>query len=330
MTEEEKKLQEETQTTQQEQPAWESSADEMRKRADELRTYANSPVSVDTSGQRDYVQEFLDSRLAKSQETDQQKTARETQERKARRLAALSDGLVALSNVMGAMGGATPVTQTSLSEAHKKAVDEAMARRKALAKEYETARQNAMTLAMKQNEANIKRRQAEEKARRDAAKQADTLMVNAATLERLGGNADRNYDLSVDKFGETKRHNNATETDADVRNSISSSRESRLTANGSGGKNQADWDEYAKWKELYPQEVEKIRSDNAQIDILGRPTKSVTTNIVRLTNAAMRRKYGAQSKGTTSSSSGQQKKTDLRRNARQGGGNTSGKKKSAI
>lgn len=291
MTEEEKKKQEAQAAQQQdEQPAaWKTGADEMRKRAGELRDYANSPVSVDTQGQRDYLQEFLDSSVAKrQQQSDADAPAREKRERKARRLAALSDGLVALSNVMGAMGGATPVTQTSMSEAHKKAVDEAVARRKALAKEYETARQNAMTLAQKQNEANIKRRQAEEKARRDAGKQADTLMMNAATLEQRGGNADRNYGLSTDKFVEVKRHNQATEADADERNSISAGK------GGSGGKKDDEiWNEFAAWENSpYGDEV-KAKLEQNGVTKYDHSNRSINVAVVKRINAEERRLHGA-------------------------------------
>lgn len=198
-----------------EKPAWQASADAMRERAGELRRYAGSPVETDTSGRRDYWREFLDSRIARRQETDEQRERREKGERANRRIAALADGLVALSNVAGAMGGATPVAQTAastMSAAHKKAVDEALKRRKELAAQYEVARKNAATLALKRDEANAKRHAAGVKSRWEAAKQADSLLSKAATLERLGSNAenaqanaDRNYGLANERVRLSKQ-----------------------------------------------------------------------------------------------------------------------------
>jgi len=267
-------------------PAWQTFAESMRTRAQELRDYSNSPVNTDTSGRRDYYHEFVNSRLAKAQETPEQQQAREKREKTTRRLAALADGLVALSNVAGAMGGATPVTPTtSMSAAHKKAVDAAAAKRKELAEKYDVARKHAATLALKQDAENYKRWLQGVESRRKAGVQADNLLGKAATLELQGAKADRSNEMSERRQEETERHNRASEGQGAERINISKSK--------SSGNQQADFDEYALWKEAHPEEVEQIRSDNAQIDILGNPTKAVTNTIVKLTNASMRRKYGS-------------------------------------
>lgn len=218
------------------------------------------------------------------------------------KVAALTDGIVAISNVIGASQGATPITQTPLSAAHKAAVDEAVKRRKDLADRYEVARKNALTLAQKQEAQNEKLKEAERAKRRAAMKQADDLEVKAGAMEVQGAVGDRKYGLDEIKTQEGVRHNKATEANAATRNGIASSRETRLAGNGGGGsgsgggKSNALWDEYAAWRDAYPDEVEEIRSDNAQIDIFGDPQKGVSETTAKQINARMRRKYGTPKK----------------------------------
>jgi len=287
-----------------ETPAWKTAAEGMRKRAAERRQYAQSPVDEDTSGQRDYMHEFINSRIAKSQETDEQRMAREKRERTARRLTALSDGLVALSNVTGAMFGATPVKQTSLSAAHKKAVQEAAERRRQNARQYEVARQNAQTLAYKQDAANAKRRADELERRRKAGDKADDLETKAAQLELQGSKADRSAKLAEDKAEAARQHQKETERQGRQRIALSQERNDISRSKGGGrsggGSAQADFDEYARWEKEHPKEVEDIRENNAQINpYTKQPEKGVSTTTVKLVNAKMRQKYGSPGQKTT-------------------------------
>ena len=131
-TEEEKKKQ---------QPdAVEQAIRSMEERAGELRNYAASPVKTDTSGQPNWMAEVERVRREYT-ETPEQKAARERRESTNRRIAALTDGIVALSNVAGAMGGATPIKPaSSLSSAHRAAVERAAKHRRENARLYDTAR----------------------------------------------------------------------------------------------------------------------------------------------------------------------------------------------
>lgn len=155
-----------------------------REQADNYRKFAQSPIVVDKSGQRDYVQEFINSR-AYHPETPEEKAAREKREKSNRSLAALTDGLVALSNVAGAMAGATPAKQTSMSAAVNKAAKEAAERRRLNARQYEIARQYYSALQQKQDAANAKEAAEQRKLRDNAAKQADKLEMDASKKSRI-------------------------------------------------------------------------------------------------------------------------------------------------
>ena len=149
-----------------------------------------------------------------------------------RRIAAISDGLVALSNVAGAMGGATPIKPTSsLSSAHRAAVERAAQRRRENAARYETARRYLSGLQQQQDKDNADRYNDEVKARLDAGKQADTLQGTAARLRQTKANADRDYDFQKEKFEEQKEHNRKTLALQAERNAIS-----RSKGNGGSGK----------------------------------------------------------------------------------------------
>lgn len=169
-----------------------------REQASNYRKFAQSPIVVDKSGQRDYVQEFINSR-AYHPETPEEKDAREKREKSNRSLAALTDGLVALSNVAGAMAGATPAKQTSMSSAVNKAAKEAAERRRLNARQYEIARQYYSELQQKQDAANAKDAAEQRKLRDNAAKQADKLEMDASKKEQDLYKNDRNYDLAKER-----------------------------------------------------------------------------------------------------------------------------------
>mgnify|MGYP006886387093 CR=1 FL=1 len=169
-----------------------------REQANNYRKFAQSPVIVDKSGQRDYLQEFINSR-ADRPETPEEKAAREKREKSNRSLAALTDGLVALSNVAGAMAGATPAKPTSMSAVVNKAAKEAAERRRLNARQYEIARQYYSALQQKQDAANAKEAAEQRKLRDNAAKQADKLEMDASKKEQGLYKNDRNYDLAKER-----------------------------------------------------------------------------------------------------------------------------------
>lgn len=169
-----------------------------REQANNYRKFAQSPVIVDKSGQRDYLQEFINSR-ADRPETPEEKAAREKREKSNRSLAALTDGLVALSNVAGAMAGATPAKPTSMSAVVNKAAKEAAERRRLNARQYEIARQYYSSLQQKQDAANAKDAAEQRKLRDDAAKQADKLEMDASKKEQDLYKNDRSYNISKER-----------------------------------------------------------------------------------------------------------------------------------
>ena len=228
----------------------------------------------------------------------EQQAAREKREKRNRRIAAISDGLVALSNVTGAMAGATPIKQTvTMSDAHRKAVERAAQRRRENAARYETARRYLSGLQQQQDKLNADRYDKEVKARQDADKQADNLIGTAARLRQNRENAQRTHELAKQRAEEQKRHNQVTEGQGAQRVTIAKQNADKK-GRGSGS-SQEDWDEYALWEQLHPDEVNKIKTDNAQINpYTGMPEKSVTSSTVKLVNAKMRQKYSSPESGS--------------------------------
>lgn len=303
MTEEEKKKQEQQATATQQPDAVEQSIRNMEGKAAQYREFAKSPVNIDTSGQPNWMQEIERVRREYTESPEQQ-AAREQREKRNRRIAAISDGLVALSNVTGAMVGATPIKQTvTMSDAHRKAVERAATRRRENAARYETARRYLSGLQQQQDKLNADRYDKAVKARQDADKQADALEGTAARLRQNRENAQRTHELAKQRAEEQKRHNRASEAQGAQRVSIAQQNANKK-GKGSGGA-QEDWDEYARWEQLHPDEVNKIKTDNAQINpYTGMPEKSVTSSTVKLVNAKMRQKYGSQEGGSKKKVSG--------------------------
>ena len=255
MTEEEKKKQEQQATATQQPDAVEQSIRNMEGKAAQYREFAKSPVSVDTSGQPNWMQEIERVRREYTESPEQQ-AAREQREKRNRRIAAISDGLVALSNVAGAMAGATPIKQTvTMSDAHRKAVERAAQRRRENAARYETARRYLSGLQQQQDKLNADRYDKAVKARQDADKQADNLIGTAARLRQNQSNSDRNYGLQKEKFEEQKEHNRKTLALQAERNSISRSK--------GGGSSEKKEDEAAAmkyWESLTDNEREEYRA----------------------------------------------------------------------
>lgn len=170
---------------------------DMRQRAADYRNYASSPVTIDKSGQTNWLNEI---ERVRNQyvETPEQKAARERREKRDRRIASIADGLVAISNVAGAMAGATPVKPaTTMSMAHKAAVDAAAKKRRENLNQYDIARRYYAGLQYKQDKDNADQLYKKAKARQDAGKQADLLDMNATKIEQTQSNADRSYEETV-------------------------------------------------------------------------------------------------------------------------------------
>lgn len=278
---------------------------DMRQRAADYRDYASIPVTIDKSGQTNWLNEI---ERVRNQyvETPEQKAARERREKRNRRIAAIADGLVAISNVAGAMAGATPIKPgTTMSMAHKAAVDAAAKKRRENLNQYDIARRYYAGLQYKQDKDNADQLYKKAKARQDAGKQADLLDMNATKIEqaearnvRADERAKEANELARKRAEETRRHNRRSESLQSERNNISRRKGDR---NGGNGISQVDWDEYAEWERQYPDEVNKIKEDNAQIDPWTHlPSKSVTSSTVRLVNAKMRQKYGSGGRKTVS------------------------------
>lgn len=268
-----------------EQPdAVEQSIRNMESRAQELRNYAASPVNIDTSGQPDWMAEVERVRN-EYMESPEQKAAREKRERTNRRIAAISDGLVALSNVAGAMAGATPIKpSTSLSEAHRIAVERAAKRRRENAARYESARKYYARMQSQQDELDADRYNDAVKARLNAGKQADTLQGTAARLRQSRENSNRSYDLQKEKFEEQKNHNRKTLALQAERNAISRSK----GGGGSSGKKEDELAAMKYWESLTDKEREGYRTmfgrdddksdDKSFIDLVWKRRKAYLIN----------------------------------------------------
>lgn len=225
----------------------------LEKEAARLEEYSKSPVKVDTQGQTRPWDEFLKNKTAQSLvETPEQQAAREKRELTARRIAALSDGLVALSNVAGAMGGATPVKQAAtMSAAHSKNVKEAMERRRLNARQYEIARQNAMKLQQKQDEDNAKRYDNEVKARQEAGKRALGIRQGLGKQAQAQANADRTYELAKDRAERAQTNADRNYALAKQRLALAQQKEGRLAGGDGGSSSKGDnTDAYRYWMSL--------------------------------------------------------------------------------
>ena len=303
MTEEEKKKQEQQATATQQPDAVEQSIKSLEDQAAKNREFANSPVKIDTSGQTDWMAK-LEQVRREYIESPEQKAAREQREKRNRRIAAISDGLVAMSNIAGAMAGATPIKpSTTMSAAHAKAVEDAAKRRRENADRYAIYSRYLSGLQQKQDKDNADRYDKAVKARQDADKQADNLIGTAARLRQNRENAQRTHELAKQRAEEQKRHNQVTEGQGAQRVTIA--KQNADKKGRGGGSSQEDWDEYARWEQLHPDEVNKIKTDNAQINpYTGMPEKSVTSSTVKLVNAKMRQKYGSPESGSKKKVSG--------------------------
>lgn len=261
MTEEEKKKQEQQATATQQPDAVEQSIRNMEGKAAQYREFAKSPVNIDTSGQPNWMQEIERVRREYTESPEQQ-AAREQREKRNRRIAAISDGLVALSNVTGAMAGATPIKQTvTMSGAHRKAVERAATRRRENAARYETARRYLSGLQQQQDKLNADRYDKAVKARQDADKQADALEGNAARLRQNRENAQRTYELAKQRAEEQKRHNRISEAQGAQRVSIAQQNANKK-GKGTGGQGDDESQAYEYWESLTPEQKQLYRDRN--------------------------------------------------------------------
>lgn len=245
---------------------------DMRQRAADYRDYASRPVTIDKSGQTNWLNEI---ERVRNQyvETPEQKAARERREKRDRRIASIADGLVAISNVAGAMAGATPVKPaTTMSMAHKAAVDAAAKKRRENLNQYDIARRYYAGLQYKQDKDNADQLYKKAKARQDAGKQADLLDMNATKIEqaearnvRADERAKEANELARQRAEETRRHNRRSESLQSERNSISRSK-------GSGGNGGSRSKGYTFLGKTYPNTTEYNRAVYTLAGKYGVPT----------------------------------------------------------
>lgn len=234
----------------------EQSIKNLEDRAAKSREFAESPVNIDTSGQTDWMAQ-LEQVRREYIESPEQKAAREQREKRNRRIAAISDGLVAMSNIAGAMAGATPIKPgTTMSAAHRKAVEDAAKRRRENADRYAIYSRYLSGLQQKQDKDNADRYDKAVKARQDAGKHADTLEGTAARLRQNRENAQRAHELAKQRAEEQKRHNKVAEGQGAQRVSIA-----RQNADKKDEESQA----YEYWESLTPEQKQQYRQWNNRV-----------------------------------------------------------------
>ena len=248
----------------------EQSIKNLEDRAAKNREFAESPVNIDTSGQTDWMAK-LEQVRREYIESPEQEAAREQREKRNRRIAAISDGLVAMSNIAGAMAGATPIKpSTTMSAAHAKAVEDAAKRRRENADRYAIYSRYLSGLQKQQDKLNADRYDKAVKARQDAGKRADTLQGTAARLRQSRENSNRSYDLQKEKFEEQKEHNRKTLALQAERNAISRSKGN----GGSSGKKEDELAAMKYWESLTDKEREDYRTMFGRDDDLKSDDKS--------------------------------------------------------
>lgn len=238
---------------------------DMRQRAADYRDYASRPVTIDKSGQTNWLNEI---ERVRNQyvETPEQKAARERREKRDRRIASIADGLVAISNVAGAMAGATPVKPaTTMSMAHKAAVDAAAKKRRENLNQYDIARRYYAGLQYKQDKDNADQLYKKAKARQDAGKQADLLDMNATKIEQTEARNLRADKRAKERYDEDVRHHERIEALQSERNSISRSK-------GSGGNGGSGSKGYTFLGKTYPNTTEYNRAVYTLAGKYGVPT----------------------------------------------------------
>lgn len=238
---------------------------DMRQRAADYRDYASRPITIDKSGQTNWLNEI---ERVRNQyvETPEQKAARERREKRDRRIASIADGLVAISNVAGAMAGATPVKPaTTMSMAHKAAVDAAAKKRRENLNQYDIARRYYAGLQYKQDKDNADQLYKKAKARQDAGKQADLLDMNATKIEQTEARNLRADKRAKERYDEDVRHHERIEALQSERNSISRSK-------GSGGNGGSGSKGYTFLGKTYPNTTEYNRAVYTLAGKYGVPT----------------------------------------------------------
>lgn len=233
----------------------EQSIKNLEDRAAKNREFAESPVNIDTSGQTDWMAK-LEQVRREYIESPEQEAAREQREKRNRRIAAISDGLVAMSNIAGAMAGATPIKPgTTMSAAHRKAVEDAAKRRRENADRYAIYSRYLSGLQQKQDKDNADRYDKAVKARQDAGKHADTLEGTVARLRQNRENAQRAHELAKQRAEEQKRHNKAQESKRGTSRQETSGR-------GTGGQGDDESQAYEYWESLTPEQKQMYRDRN--------------------------------------------------------------------
>lgn len=186
-----------------------------RERSKQLREQATNintdvrPSDIDWRRELDRVRdEYM--------ESDDARAKRERQERTQRKIAALADGFAALSNMGGAMAGATPIKQVSLSAAQQAQADKAKEQRRRDKAAYEMAYRNIMARKADDDKANITDAYRRAKMRDGLLRRADD--IDGDILRAIADKTKHEGNLR-----ERSRHNRASEDIAHKRASKSGS-----------------------------------------------------------------------------------------------------------
>lgn len=231
--------------------------------ANQYRAKANEPIEIDKSGQYDWMAEVDKARKEYDIENKADRERREAQERKARRIAAISDGLRAIVNFVGTTQGApNTFTKADLTEGVDKAIAERKADREKKQALYENARKYYLSNHAKQEEDYREKYNTAYKQRQAYSKQADDIDKHAATLQ-----------MNIAKLNEQNRHNKEMEKTAE-RNANSNEKRVDKYGNGHSGGNGGTASAqkaaevkaaYDFWNRLTPAQRNQFRMDNNRI-----------------------------------------------------------------
>lgn len=282
--------------------------DKFHNRVNQLRQFSTDQADQPQPVSHPWNDFLADKYTQSLVETPEQQQKREKRERTERQITAIADGLVALSNVAGAMGGATPYKQTSLTQQQQAAVARAAAARAENAKLYQLARKQALEAQTKSDE-QLQKQRLDYARRQDAAgKQADVIDLGIAKLMRqqkaseaqaLQGaariNEQRRHNQAAEqldkaRIGEAARHNRAAEGNQRQANNI------RAVGANLKLKDAREFDEFARWSRLFPQTVENLRKQYGETGggdgLFQSDNKTPTLSSVKLFNAKMREAKG--------------------------------------
>lgn len=282
--------------------------DKFHNRVNQLRQFSASQAAQPQPVSHPWNDFLADKYTQSLAETPEQQQKRQKRERTERQITAIADGLIGLSNLAGAMGGATPFKQTSLTQQQQAAVARAAAARAQNAKLYQIARQKALEAQTKSDEQLQKQRHDYALRQDDAAKQADTIDLGIANLMRqqkaseaqaLQGaariNEQRRHNqtaeqIAQERAAEAARHNRAAEGNQQQSNNI------RAVGASLKQENAQAFRDYARWTQLFPETVRGLRKEYGELGsgdgLFQSDNKTPTLTSIKLINQRMERLKG--------------------------------------